>query len=278
MSGYIDSTIITGFQNKFGPFEYSKLIEQLKGLNKNCNNIYVAAPLVRAIIDTTPPLLGFTTFDEVVSHHSWDTSKRVNIKKLQEFRNESDSSLHTQISNKKDYIGNLPPNHYLNTLLEECLKHGEIKDLKSSEILKSKKKTPKPSIQITLKEITTSWQNYSAGRFMFYSFRVFLHIDNYDSSKPDYVSVTMEGSFKGETWKSSYFVFDNPKDTQLDPNEPLKINAGDDMDIRVFLSDTEPRISSQEHRFRPIGGINIYKVIVNTKSGHQFPFEVTMEK
>lgn len=276
MSKYIDPAIIQGFRNKGEPFEYSKLIRQLEGLNKNSKDIYTAAPLLRAIIDTTPPLLGFITFDQVVSHYPWDNSKRTNVKALQQFRNEGDSSLHTLISNKKDYIGSLPPNHCINTLLTECLKHGEVKDLVAAEKLKSEKKEPKPSIQVTLKEDTTNWQNYSAGRYMFYSFRVFLHIDNYNSSKSDYISVTMEGCSDKETWKSNYFVFDDPANTQMKPNEPLKIEAEEIRDISVFLSDIEPRSMPHEHRFRPVGGTNVYKVIVETKSGHKFPLDVKM--
>jgi hypothetical protein len=277
MSDYVDPAIIQGFRVKGKPFEYSKLVKQLEGLNKNSGDIYTAAPLLRAIIDTTSPLLGFITFDQVASQHTWDNSKRKNIKTLQEFRNEGDSSLHTQISSKKDYIGDLPPNHCLNTLLEECLKHGELKDLLASEKLKEDQRKPKPSVEVTLKEDVTNWQNYSAGRYMFYSFRVFLHIDNYNSSKSDYISVTMEGNAGTETWKSTYFVFDDPHNTNMKPNEPLKIEPEDIRDISVFFSDVEPRTSPQEHRFRPVGRTNIYKVLVKTKSGHEFPLEVKME-
>lgn len=277
MNNYVDPSIIQGFRDKEKPFEYSKLIKQLEGLNKNSGEIYVAAPLLRAILDTTPPLLGFTTFDEVVSLHSWDNSKRANIRKLQEFRNEGDSSLHTQISNKNDYLGALPPDHCLNTLLEEYLKHGDIEDLVNAGKLRLAKKELKPRIEITLKETTTSWQNYSAGRFMFFSFRIFLHIDNF-GFKTDYITnVIMEGTTSTEFWKSNYFVFDDPSNTQMNPNDPLKVNPDDIRDIAVFFSDIEPRSMPHEHRFRPAGGTNIYKVIVETKSGYKFPLEVKME-
>jgi hypothetical protein len=276
MNKYIDPAIIQGFRSKSKPFEYSKLIQQLEGLNKNSNDIYTAAPLLRAIIDTTPPLLGFTTFDEVASQHTWDNSKRKNIKTLQEFRNEGDSSLHTQISSKKDYIGELPASHCLNTLLEECLKHGEFKDLLASDELRAEKRRSKPSIAVTLQTDTTNWQNYSVGRYIFYSFRVFLHIDNFKGST-DYISAFMEGDVNSETWKSNYFVFDDPRNTNLKPNEQLKIEAEDIRDILVFFSDIEPRTNPQEHRFRPAAGTNIYKIIVKTKSGYEFPFEVKME-
>ncbi len=277
MSSYVDLRIIQKFKEKVGPFEYSKLIQQLKGLNKNSKAIYVAAPLLRAIIDTIPPLLGFNTFTEVVSQYPWDNSKRANIKKLQEFRNEGDSSLHTQISNKRDYIGDLPPNHCMNTLLEECLKHGELGNLQSSEKLWAEKKKPKPSIDVTLKVDTTSWQNYSAGRYMFFSFRVFLHIDNSNSSKSDYIGAIMEGNTGNETWRSTYFVFDDPLNTNLKPNELLKIEAEDIRDISVLFSDIEPRTSPEQNRFRPVGGTNVYKVLVKTKRGYEFPLEVKME-
>ena len=275
MNKYVDPTIIQGFRDKGKPFEYSKLIQQLEGLNKNSRSIYTAAPLLRAIIDTTPPLLGFITFDQVASQYSWDSSKRFNIKALQDFRNEGDSSLHTQISNKKDYIGDLPSSHCINTLLEECLKHGQSEDFLASEELRTKRKS-KPTIEVILKEVTTSWQNYSAGRYMFYSFRVFLHIDNFNSSKSDYISVSMEGNTDTETWKSNYFVFDDSNNTNMQPNEALKVEAEDVRDIPVFLTDVEPRAHPQGHRFRPVGGTNIYKVIVETKSGQEFSLEVRL--
>ena len=61
----------------------------------------------------------------------------------------------------------------------------------------------------------------------------------------------------------------------MQPNEALKVEAEDVRDIPVFLTDVEPRAHPQGHRFRPVGGTNIYKVIVETKSGQEFSLEVS---
>lgn len=277
MKQYVDPSIIERFEKKAGPFNYEKLIKQLVALNKIYNDVYASAPLIRAIIDTTPPLLGYISFEQIVSHHPWDNSKRVNLRKLLDFKNEGDSSLHTLISSKKDHIGELPPSHCLNTLLEECLNHGETSDQSKANKLILERKAPKPLIKISLKESMTSWQRYSAGRFSFYSFSVHLNIDNFNNNKSDYITnVKIEGDDGKGSWESAYFVFDDPQNPQMNPNEQLKVNAEEERDIRVLLSDIDPRSSSYEHRLRPVGGASNYKVIAQTKSRNIFEFWVKM--
>lgn len=145
---YVNDSIIKGFQSKTGKFNYQKLIALMEEINLVYahGKVYASCMLLRGILDHIPPLLGKNKFNEVVSGYNWGSQRSSRLKalnELSEFRNISDYTLHSQISDKSDVIdmSYLPNKFAINTLLQECL---ESKSQPTQKQLKeAKKSTPK---------------------------------------------------------------------------------------------------------------------------------------
>jgi hypothetical protein len=122
---YVREGIIEALKLKKDGFNYKKLLKLVTELNKNYldSNPYSCLALIRAIADHIPPLLGHTTFEEVVNNYKGAKTYKNYINKLYEERDVSDDSLHRPISKSEDLIDmdDLPKKMLLNRLLQECL-------------------------------------------------------------------------------------------------------------------------------------------------------------
>lgn len=122
---YIRDEIIEEIKNKKDSFNYKKLLKLISELNKNYldSNAYSCLSLIRAITDHIPPLLGYSTFEELVNNYPWKRTDKTYIGNLLKDRPVSDDSLHRPISKSEDLIGmdNVPNKQFLNRLIQECL-------------------------------------------------------------------------------------------------------------------------------------------------------------
>lgn len=275
---FIDTDIITAFEKKESPFDYTKLISLLSSLNLNYKkqDQYTCSVLIRSIVDITPPLLGLSSFNDVVSNYSWSQSNSKYMKMLLDFKNDGDSTLHAQISEDKDFldIDKITVfRNIINVLLQECLKKGSINELKKSNELRKKNRKPEPKIIVDLvEEKNDGWQNYGIGFYTGYSFKFILNVDNFNNSKPDYLKACLQAkdSF-GEKWETNYFIFETKKPEQ---NLPYRINEGEELKVSVFLSDQEFSHNPQGHRFKPNLDKDTLVLLVSTKSGIDFKFPI----
>lgn len=122
---YIKEEIIEAIKSKNDGFNYKKLTKLITELNKNylLSNAYSCLALIRAITDHIPPLLGYTTFEEVVNNYKGSKTDKDYLIKLFNDRPVSDDSLHRVISHSEDLIDmdDIPNKRFLNRLLQECL-------------------------------------------------------------------------------------------------------------------------------------------------------------
>jgi len=276
---YIDNKIIAQFGKKKGPFDYTKLISLLKGLNCSYanSNQYVCSVLIRAIVDVIPPLLGLSTFNEVANSYPWKPTYKKYMQSLLEFKNEGDDTLHNQISEDKDFleIDKITVfRNRINVLLQECIKKGTDHELIKSKELRKSNISFVPKVNITLVEESKNdgWQNYSIGFYMGYSFKFILNVDNFNSNKLDYITPVLEArdSF-GEPWKATYFIFETDKSEQ---NLAYEIAPGKEKKVTVVLSDQKFTHQSSGHRFKPKLDRDSFVLHVNTKSNKHFQFPI----
>lgn len=243
---YVDENIITRFLAKTGPFNYKKLTLLLKELNHNFDKkkIYASVALIRAILDHIPPLLGCNSFESVVSNYGWTDSHRKYMQSLLSFKDSADDALHTQITNKEDYLSveDLPTRVKINTLLEECVTKGGNNLLPTNQLVKNKVsfQTPQIKLILNLAEEKVSWANYSVGNYRTWDcFRLVLFIDNFKSNKNDYVNVSLTAKSNDDTWIAKNFVFieGSMESANIRENIEYKIEAGKKETIQVFISD-----------------------------------------
>lgn len=264
---YIHPNIIKGFTKKTGVFNYKKLVILLKSVNRNYreNDAHTCAIMIRSVLDHIPPLLGFTDFADVANNYTWSPSHKKFMLALLDFKNEGDEALHTQISDKDDYleIQNLPPtSNRLNILLEECLINGG-----TALPLKLSKPESKPKISFKINEEKfISWAHYIMGFNQGWAFRVFLEINNFHNNKLDYVSVKLKANTNDGLWESQHFTFDSPKDT---PDRPYEIQPNKIEEVTVFLSQDMPQhtLINREKIARPDFDTDTIVLIISTESG-----------
>lgn len=276
---YVTQAIVDGFVGKKDKFNYKKLVNLLTGLNGHFtkNDQYSSAMSIRAVLDHIPPLLGFLTFDEVVSSYPWSKTDREFMKALLSFKNDAHDVLHRTISEDEDLfeIYNLPGSNRFNRLLQECLKKGgdlEFTNAKEKE-RESKKSKPASKINISLVESgTQSWQNYSISHYMSYSYKFVLDIDNFKSSKLDYVTVLLKAKLNdGDEWEGRHFVFEM---VNASADTPYRIEASEQKTVTVGISDEQFDRGSRDHRFRPSIDEKTMVLYAKTKSGETFELPI----
>jgi hypothetical protein len=274
---YVATAIITGFTKKKDKFNYKKLIKLLKELNSNHakGQQYSSAMLIRAVLDHIPPLLGFITFKQVAKTYPWNKTDMKFMKSLLEFKDNADATLHRKISEDEDIyeIQDLPYSNRFNRLLQECLKGGGGAEfIKAKQLGSTKEIEPSSKIEISLVEDRCgSWQHYAIGRYVGYSFKFVLDVDNFKSSKLDYVSAYLKANSNNGPWEAKYFVFETDG---TDLNKPFEIEAGKQKLVTVVISDQEFTHGSHEHRFKPNVNMETLALCVTTKSGRFFEFPI----
>jgi len=272
---YINQDLINDFGKKKDNFNYKKLICLLNELNScyKLNYQYSSFMLIRAVLDHIPPLLGYSSFEEVVNNYSWSKTDKKYMKALLEFRNEADDALHRPISNDQDLleIENLPNSIRINRLLQECLKVSGT--IKLQSLFKVKQQPISKNIQVKLVEDNIRWANYSVSHYNWPSFRLLLEIDNYKSDKPDYISILIQASLiNGEKWIGNHFIFTR---TGI-PDEEFKIERNGIKKVYVFVSNhiaSSPILESM-----PEVSQDPLEVIISTKSGEKFKIQLTKDK
>lgn len=184
---YVDPGIIDKFKSKQGKFDYKKLTTLLEELNQNYseNRPYATLSLIRAVLDHIPPLFGTNDFAIVASNYKWGKTDKKYMKQLLDFKAIADDVLHRQISSRQDLVGmgDIPKPILLNTLLQECSDNNEQAKLTPKNVA-TKQATSK--IKITLSKNEISWDNYA--EYKGPSFLLTLHIDNYESVVPDFIT------------------------------------------------------------------------------------------
>ena len=268
---YIKQEIIEGFIQKTDKlFNYKKLVRLLTELNSNyvAGHQYSSSMLIRAILDHIPPLLG--SFEEVANNYPWSKTDKEYMKRILDFRNDADDALHRQISKDQDLleIDSLPNNNRVNRLLQECLNVGGTVNPRKYAINKSKQKTNDIHIELTDKQIV--WANYGVSRYVFSSFRVPIKIDNFQSNKPDYVSVFIEAKLaNGNKWLGNHFIFEKVDK----PDEEFKIETNEIKSVIAFVSDYQTN-SSTPRKPMPDFDKKTFKIKVSTRSGKEFSIPV----
>jgi hypothetical protein len=274
---YVPKTIIDSFLTKKDKFNYKKLNHMLDDLNENYSKQkqYACAMLIRAVLDHVPPLLGFITFDQVVNDYHWNQTDKVHMKSLLAFKDDAHDALHRIISEDEDLLelSNLPNSNRFNRLLQECLKRGgDTEFIKAKQL--SGKKEPKATnkIEISLVESgTQSWQSYSISHYMSYSFKFVLDIDNFKSSKLDYVWVYLKADSKEGEWKGEHYVFEK---LNANADTPYEVEAGKQSKVTVCVSDQTFGRGNEGHRFRPDIDMDTLVLCVKTKSGESFDLPI----
>lgn|GEM_PF-1391932 len=273
-NNYIKEEIIQGFISKQDEYNYKKLINLLNELNQNYRNgnAYTSSMVIRSILDHIPPLLGYYTFNEVVSNYTWGDTDQKYINSLLEFKNEGDDALHRRISSDPDLldIEDLPSPVRLNRLMQECLSNGgkvlfsRLKTKEGQSVSKSMQK----NIEISLLEQDVKWANWGMRNLVWSSYQFKLKIDNYKSKLPDYVSIVLEAFLvNGEKWLGKHFIFEgvNKQD------EELRIEQYEQKNITVYISDQR---ANNDRLSIPQLKENTMKLIINTKSGNKFEFQI----
>jgi len=267
-SVYVKKEIVESFRKKRGKFNYGKLFTLLKELNKNFqeNNPYSALALIRAILDHIPPLFGTNDFSIVASNYKWGSTDKKYMKQLLNTKAVADDVLHRQISGKQDLISMdaIPNPILINTLLQECL------DKKEDDVQLPKVKSKRPTrskLSISLKKNEISWDNYA--EYNGPSFIVNLHIDNYESEIPDFITkVLIEANSNDGLWQTQHFKFAGNK-----TDEEFKIDARDIKDMQVYLSDGIEE-GLRNPRKMPNLDRDTFKLIVITRSKKQISIPI----
>ncbi len=269
MNNYIDQQIIDSFKTKKGPFDYSKLTKLLESLNRNYSNgdAYASAILLRAILDHTPPLLGYDNFGKIVSNYPWSETHKIYMNNLLSFKNEGNDVLHTQISEKKDFIElhNLPGSNRLNVYLQECLING-------GHILKGNKPSKRSAsedskIDISLNEERgVNWANFATNNFFTWrSFKIFIKVDNYKSNKPDYIKVSLKGTLGGDPWMANNFLFEGQLNQKYTLNQDYRIEPNEIKEAVVLIGKEKP--PNENQTLMPDIDKDNLQIEINTRSG-----------
>jgi len=157
---YVREGIIEAIKLKKDGFSYKKLLKLVTELNKNYldSNPYSCLALIRAITDHIPPLLGYTTFEEVVNNYKGAKTDKNYISKLYEERDVSDDSLHRPISKSEDLIDmdDLPKKMLLNRLLQECIDNTVTVGFAHPKTSKKEKKSATPAKDPNLRPFVTA--------------------------------------------------------------------------------------------------------------------------
>lgn len=274
---YVTKAIIDAFITRKDKFNYKKLNHMVDDLNENYNKQrqYACAMLIRAILDHVPPLLGFVNFEQVVNEYQWNRTDKALMKSLLDFKDDAHDVLHRRISEDEDLLelNNLPNSNRFNRLLQECLKGGRDAEFIKAKQLSSKKEPKITSrIEISLVESgTQSWQNYSISHYMAYSFKFVLDIDNFKSTKLDYVWVYLKADSKEGGWKGEHYVFEKPN---ANADTPYEVEAGKQNKVTVCVSDQTFGRGYESHRFRPNIEMDTLVLCVKTKSGETFDLPI----
>jgi hypothetical protein len=125
---YVDLGLIEKIAGAASPqWDCSKLRQLVAELNDNVarDNGLAAHALLRALLDHIPPLFGYPNFTQVVNNHSWTQAGKRYMKRLEEFRNQADDALHTQIKITRHAavarVDDLPKRLAVEQLLSGCL-------------------------------------------------------------------------------------------------------------------------------------------------------------
>jgi hypothetical protein len=279
---YVNEDILQGFQSKTGFFNYQKLIALIEELNFNYSHkkTYSACTVLRAILDHIPPLLGKTSFEDVVNQYNWGSeksSRRKVVKELLAFRNIPGDVLHGQISNKSDVIdiSYLPNKLSINALLKECLesKINQIVENKSEKEKIARDESNKKDIIIDFAEQKVTWANYSVGRWTWPSFRMVLSINNYHNKSPEYLRAYLLAKSTDGKWEAKNYVFVNREDERKSrPNEAFRIEPGYMEKISLFVSCHE--IGNREQIHMPDIDRDTLKLIIETESSKTFTLPI----
>lgn len=268
---YVDTGLIKKFSDAKGKFDFKKLTILLKELNDNYKrkNYYSCGALIRAILDHVPPTFGCSNFNEVYANYRWGKTDKLIIKILLNFKLDAHDILHRPISDKHvPFVKrDLPSPRHLHILLLECLSSWKKKGKP-----KSKEPTKKKSgIVVSLKEEDVRWARYSVGRSMWSSFRLILEIDNFASSRGDYVTVSLKApsSDPEDSWEANNFFFETTEiTTKSSLNKPFEIAGGRVEEVKVFISDLD--MTHDEKRNKPKYSVDRLQLVVTTKSGNAF--------
>lgn len=117
---------------------------------------------------------------------------------------------------------------------------------------------PAGSLKLELLNDPSGWANWSGKNGVQSGFRYHIRLDNF-GGKADYIDdikVTTKND-SGDPWASNYYVFDGHK-----PNEKLKLEENEIIDIGVFLTD-QP---GETKRHLPGIDRDIVKLIVKLRS------------
>jgi len=275
MSDYIHQNIIEGFDNKNNGFNYVKLLRLLGELNDNHarKNHYSSAMLIRGILDHIPPLLGYTTFDEVANNYPWSQTDKKYMKALLDFKNEGDDALHTVISNEQDFLAmdTLPSSNRINTLLQECLTKGI--PFQNQATTKNPA-TQSSGIVITLGENNIAWANWGASRYRYSAFQVKLAIDNFKSNNPDYIKASIRVKTSDGMWGANHFLFVTGRsENPVDPDEEIRIEPKVVKKVAVLISDYLV-VGTEFTKPMPDIDRDTMEIVVETKSGKTFTLPI----
>jgi hypothetical protein len=269
---YINQEILESFIKKHDSFNYKKLIKILGELNYNfaAGYQYASSMLIRAVLDHIPPIFGYTSFEEVVNNYSWDKTDKEYMKKLLDFKNNADDALHRQISEDQDLLemDNLPNSNRINRLLQECLKIGGNIKPQKEKITKQQAKVG--NIQISLADENISWANYGVYNYVWSSFRISLHIDNYKSNKPDYVSISVKAkTADGNEWVAKHFIYEKVDKQDLE----FRIEANEVKTVTAFVSDY--KADNQTRKPMPELDKKTLTIEIETKSGEHLTIPIS---
>ncbi len=151
ISLYIRDGIIEAIKQKKDGFNYKKLLKLISELNKNYldSNAFSCLSLIRAITDHVPPLLGFSTFEELANNYKGRKTDKDYMFNLLKDRPVSDDSLHRPISKSEDLIDmdNVPNKQFLNRLLQECVENTVSESFQHPKISKKERQQVSPSVK-----------------------------------------------------------------------------------------------------------------------------------
>ena len=127
-------------------------------------------------------------------------------------------------------------------------------------------------IKISLDEQgSQSWQNYSVSNYISYGYKFVLNIDNYNSSKPDYVWVYLKAKSNDDEWNGEHYVFEAQN---ASADTPYRVEAFEDKKVTVCVSDEQFNRGSRDHRFRPNIREETLVLFAKTKSGKAFELPI----
>jgi len=279
--GYVNRSILEGFQSKKCRFNYQKLITLIEELNFNYLNkkTYSSCMLLRAILDHIPPLLAKNDFNDVVNNYRWGSeksSRRKAVKELLTFRNTPDDVLHGQITNRSDIIdfSYLPDKFSVNTLLQECLvSKTDFIGIKSIKTSATKNENTKSDLIIDFDEQKVSWANYTVSRWVWSSFKMVLSINNYHNKPAEYLRAYLNANSNDGVWEARNFIFLNrEKEDKSRPNEDFRVEAGYKERVSLFVSIYE--IGNRDQKSMPDIDRDTLKLVIETESENKLTLPI----